>query len=127
MACGQKELVWVTWWTVCWKWIFPYPCKKGGFQERYVYDFDIVRSEWALFRTKYKGCCGNRQFEWTSGFCLFCRGNWDLGPARFTFKSELNSVGVCEIDNIPDWNGPVYLKPGEGPESYFDGSFIRPK
>jgi hypothetical protein len=39
MTCGARETVTVTHWGVCWKWIFPYPCKKTTQETRYHYDF----------------------------------------------------------------------------------------
>ncbi len=122
MACAQLEVRWITWWETCWKWIIPYPCKKGELQERYRYDFSPLNSEFRFFRTHYIGCCDGQQYEWDSGFCLFCRGNGSLGLGTFYFKRPLTPVGECRIDNIPDWDGPVVIRKGlNGPDSFDAG------
>jgi hypothetical protein len=57
MACGVRETVTVTRWGVCWKWIFPYPCKKTTQETRYQYDFRPWRTRfsWSPFRRSGNG------------------------------------------------------------------------
>lgn len=115
MACGEKEIIWVTWREWCWKgwgpFKVPWRCSKGEYLERYRYDFAIVRPHIAFFHTKYEGCCefSAAKFKWTSGFCIFCVGN---GPDYYNvtkyFKNPLIAVGDCDIGRSPVGGVVVY-------------------
>jgi len=98
MACGEKVEIEVTYWSVCWKWIFPYPCKKSKRVTRFKYDFLPWRSRitWP-FRCKYEGCCGTSLYTW-SYWCWWGTGNsaWnEFSPRTRYFSSEQNPTGLC--------------------------------
>ena len=45
MACGERETVTIRYWGVCWRWIFPYPCRKTRQVQKYRYDFRPWRTD----------------------------------------------------------------------------------
>jgi hypothetical protein len=98
MACGERVEVTETYWSVCWKWFVPYPCKKSRTVTRFRYDFLPWRSRitWP-FRCKYEGCCGAFLYRWSYG-CWLGTGNsaWNQFNTRTRyFASEQSSVGDC--------------------------------
>jgi len=125
MACGETEIVWVTWKEWCWKgwgpFKVPWRCTKGEFLERYRYDFAIVRPHLGLFHTKYEACCefAGSKFKWSSSFCIFCEGN---GPDHYNetwyFKNPLTPIGDCDIGHPPFGDFVVYKG---GPEMFSAG------
>lgn len=103
MACGDKVQITVTSWGVCWKAIFPYPCKKTSTQTRYHYLFNPHRSRLAILGKKYQGCCGTDLYEWSEGFAIFGTGNgaWIHQPAEKYLKSPATRVGTCPFTDQP--------------------------
>jgi hypothetical protein len=97
MACGDRVQVTVTSWGVCWKWIFPYPCKKSSTQTRYEYVFNPYRSRFAFFAKHYEGCCGGVLFKWPEGFAIFGTGNgpWVNTPITKLLSSPAEGIGDC--------------------------------
>lgn len=104
MACGDQVEVIETYWSVCWKWIFPYPCKKSRTVVRFRYDFLPWRTRltWP-FRCKYEGCCGARLYRWSNG-CWLGTGNsaWNqFSPLTRYFKTQQSPVGDCPFSDGP--------------------------
>lgn len=104
MACGDRVQVTVTSWGVCWKWIFPYPCKKSSIQTRLHWQFTPSRTRFALFQKKFEGCCAGTLYEWSDGFTLFGNGN---GPwisqtrERFLVDGATTALGNCPFGPPP--------------------------
>ncbi|SFK00917.1 hypothetical protein SAMN05444581_101248 [Methylocapsa palsarum] len=104
MACGQRETITVTHWGVCWKWIFPYPCKKTINVIRYRYDFRPWREKfsWSPFRRSYEGCCGGALFAWSywtwSPFGTVS-GPWVDTTLTYFADSTIGSVENCPFNN----------------------------
>jgi hypothetical protein len=102
MACGERLEVIETYWSVCRKWIFFYPCKKSRTVTRFRYDFLPWRSRitWP-FRCKYEGCCGGLLYRWTYG-CWLGTGNsaWNSLTTRTEyFASKPSQVGDCPFSD----------------------------
>jgi hypothetical protein len=93
MACGWAE--WdETYWTVCWAWIVPYPCRKTRHVRRWCCDFEWIKeTRWFVFCT-LEGCAGGERYRWTA-FCLFLIGTAWFYNVRKCFSSELRPVGEC--------------------------------
>jgi hypothetical protein len=103
MACGERVEITETYWSVCWKWIFPYPCKKSRTKLKFQYDFRPTRTRitWP-FRCKWEGCCGAFLYEWSS-WCWGGSGNsaWDeFNILTRYFDSQLSSIGDCPFSPV---------------------------
>ena len=98
MACGMRETITVSYWSVCWKWGFiPYPCKKTKTEVRYQYDFLPWRTRfsWSPFRRSYEGCCNGALFGWSYWtWSPFGTGNGPWIESTLTYFS-----------NSTDWLG----------------------
>lgn len=106
MACGQRETITVSYWSVCWKWGFiPYPCKKTKTEVKYHYDFLPWRTRfsWAPFRRSYEGCCNGSLFAWSYWtWSPFGTGNgpWITYQTLTYFSdSTIGSTGSCPFRN----------------------------
>ncbi|MCH7964660.1 MAG: hypothetical protein IH852_12070 [Bacteroidetes bacterium] len=81
-------------WTVCWKWIFPYPCKKYRTVTKWCCFFSWIKeTRWGVFCT-LEGCADGQLYKWTA----FCFGL--LGTAYFynltkCFSSAKSPKGSC--------------------------------
>src|SRR6266487_4171914 len=69
-------------WTVCWKWIFPYPCKK----------YRTV-TKWCCFCT-LEGCADNQLYSWTT-FCFNIFGSTTYYNITKCFDSPKTPQGNC--------------------------------
>ncbi len=103
MACDERVEITETYWSVCWKWIFPYPCKKSRTKVKFQYDFRPTRTRitWP-FRCKREGCCGAFLYEWSS-WCWWGSGNsaWDeFNILTRYFDSQLSSIGDCPFSPV---------------------------
>ena len=106
MACGQQETVTVRYWGVCWKWIFPYPCRKTKQVTRYRYDFRPWRTRfsWAPNRRKYEACCGSRLYSWSYWtWNPFGTGNgpWVDTDWLYYSSSPIGTTGDCPFTPPP--------------------------
>ena len=104
-VCAEPVDVVESHWGVCWKWIFPYPCKKSSTVKKYRYDFLPWRTRfsWVPFRCSYEGCCGARLYSWSHG-CWWGSGNgaWNEFSARTEFFDSVQSpVGDCPFTPPP--------------------------
>jgi hypothetical protein len=104
MACGMRETVTVSYWSVCWKWGFiPYPCKKTKTEVRYQYDFLPWRTRfsWSPFRRSYEGCCNGALFGWSYWtWSPFGTGNgpWIQSTLTYFSDSPIGSVTPCPFN-----------------------------
>jgi hypothetical protein len=94
MACGQQTVV-ETYWTVCWKWIFPYPCKKSRTVSRWCCDFAWVEETGYGFFCRLQGCADGQLYKWTA-FCFNIWGTTRYPNIRKCFGSAKTPVGPCE-------------------------------
>ena len=105
MACGERVEVEETYWTWCWAWFVPYPCKKTRRSTKYRYDFLPWRTRitWP-FRCKYEGCCGAYLYSW-SRWCWLGTGNsaWN----EFSARTEFFASTLGSIDDCPFSSGPI--------------------
>lgn len=97
--CEKKR---ISYWTICWKWIFPYPCKKEKEVEFCCYNFDWIKYEGRiLFRCYWQGCEKGVLYKWTT----FCIGSGPPyvppGPTTKCFQYRLKEAGACSIIDIP--------------------------
>ena len=63
-----------TYWTVCWKWIFPYPCRHTRTVKKWEYQFSYLFVSERIFYDDYRGCEFNIQYKWT---------NWHWWPGQY--------------------------------------------
>jgi len=98
-------------WTVCWAWIIPYPCRKT----RKVYCCTgILKTRCYLFFGEKWFCCDRKQHHWWSG--CFGIGSWIQSNARVCKKSRPG-----ESDGCPDTVGEA----PPGSDSYSYNALIR--
>jgi len=83
-----------TYWAVCWKWIFPYPCKKTRTVTKWCYDFSVVHETCRVFSATLYGCERGREYKWTSG----CFGWFDAyyTNKHLCFSKPLDDTGSCQ-------------------------------
>jgi len=98
MACGEKAEVTERYWSVCWKWFVPYPCRKSRTVTKFKYDFFPTRTRvtWP-FRCRYEGCCGASLYSW-SYWCWRGTGNgpWNqLAPVTRYFDDVQYPIDDC--------------------------------
>jgi len=98
MVCGERIQITESYWSVCWKWIFPYPCKKSRTTWKFQYDFRPTRTRitWP-FRCSWQGCCGSTLYEWST-WCWSGSGNsaWDeYNIVTRYFDTQPSSIGDC--------------------------------
>src|SRR5258706_11338572 len=60
----EQRQVAETYWSVCWKWIFPYPCRKTRIVTRWCYDFSYLHVSYRYVYTIYQGCELNILYRW---------------------------------------------------------------
>lgn len=89
---------WRTWtesyWTVCWKWIFPYPCKKYRTVRRWCITFDWVKESRYIFYCSIEGCAGGRRYTY-GAFCFNVFGTAYFYGVTKCFDRELTPSGTC--------------------------------
>ena len=83
-----------SYWTVCWKWIFPYPCKKYRRVTRWCCNFTWIKeTRWFFFCT-LEGCADGQLYKWTGG-CFGLLGSETYFNIRKCFNSAKTPVGRC--------------------------------
>lgn len=93
MACEWQRIE-ETYWTVCWKWIFPYPCRKRRTVTRWCCTFDWVKeTRWFFFCT-LEGCAGGQRYNWTA-FCFNVLGTAWFYNIRLCFSNQMSPSGRC--------------------------------
>ena len=110
MACGQRETVTISYWGVCWKWIFPYPCKKHKQVQKYRYDFRPWRTRFSYspFRRSYEACCGGFLFAWSYWtWSPFGSGNGPWVDTDWLYYSDSVVGGTGEDCPFQPPSGPI--------------------
>ena len=87
----------VRYWTVCWKWIFPYPCRKT--KTKYCCSGMLKVRCYGLFGERWF-CCDSREHHWWS----FC----------FGIGTRINQDRICK-NSIPDESEDCPNLVGEAP------------
>lgn len=83
-----------TYWTVCWAWIFPYPCKKEKRVTKWCYDFTWVIENRYFFFSYLQGCESGIKYSWYAfSFGLF--GQEIYYNVRLCFDNILQPNGKC--------------------------------
>lgn len=92
-------------WTICWKSIFPYPCRKIRTVRKWCCLFSWVKeSRWGIY-CFVEGCANGQRYEW-SGFCFNVFGTEYFYNKQICFDSEKIPSGPCE----PLVIGPVFRR-----------------
>jgi len=83
-----------SYWTVCWKWIFPYPCKKYRTVTRWCCFFSWLKeNRWGFFCT-LEGCADGQLYKWTA-FCFNLFGSQTYYNITKCFDSAKTPQGPC--------------------------------
>jgi hypothetical protein len=82
-----------TYWTTCWWWIFPYPCKRSHVVTKWCCDFKWVKVTKLFFVGFFKGCEGGQLYMWV-GFA-FGLGTTSSTTVHMCFNNPLTPVGTC--------------------------------
>ncbi len=82
----------VSYWTVCWKWIFPYPCKK--YRDEWCYNFKRVKEYRWLFFCYNNGCMDGEKYTWYSP-CVNVFGTETFYNIKLCFKKRKTPSGTC--------------------------------
>lgn len=108
----EKREVNERYWSVCYKWKVPYPCRKTRLVTKWCYDFSFVVISKRGIYTNNWGCEFNNRYKWR---------DWHIVPVGFgdstvyfvemCFKSQRDSDGVCSSATAVD-----YLKRTLGPD-----------
>jgi hypothetical protein len=92
---GERREIVERYWSVCWWYLVPYPCRKTRVVTKWCYDFAfIVVSNRGIF-TDYWGCEFSTRYEWR---------DWHWIPVGFD-DSTLYFVTSC-FDNALEDQGP---------------------
>lgn len=65
----EQKQVQETYWDVCWKWVFPYPCKKTRTVTRWFYHFSWYKEVQYVFYGDITACENGIEYSW-SGLTL---------------------------------------------------------
>jgi hypothetical protein len=103
---GSWQEVSESYWTVCWAWIFPYPCKKYRTVRRYCYHFSYVVHDCYVFFEKLVGCENGRKYEWWDA-CFGFFTNATTTSVRKCFAGPLEDKGPCDPEDAPEGVGGV--------------------
>ena len=83
-----------SYWTVCWKWIFPYPCKKVRTVTKWCYNFRWVREyRWGFF-CYLEGCENGVRYTWYA-FCFNLFGTETYYNIYMCFNNQKQRNGSC--------------------------------
>lgn len=93
MACNWTTIT-ETYWTVCWKWIFPYPCKKSRTLRRWCCDFSWIKETGWFFFSTLEGCSGGVEYNWTAFSFGIVGTHWYFNITK-CFNSPLTASGKC--------------------------------
>lgn len=116
----EQRQITETYWSVCWKWIFPYPCRKTRVVTRWCYDFSFVVVSYHGVYTKYWGCEFNIRYEWLRWELTFRFEDFTLYFITKCFENKLAEKGACSpgpvIAHLRNVLGPDPLKTLRGSE-----------
>ena len=85
-----------SYWTVCWKWIFPYPCKKTEKTTCWCYDFSWYKEYKYVFYNKIVACEAGIEYSWSESCLGFGTGTYYRVKKCFT--SPRSVTGACHDD-----------------------------
>lgn len=110
----EQRQVAETYWSVCWKWIFPYPCRKTRIVTRWCYDFSYLHVSYRYVYTIYQGCELNILYRWRKFELTFRGEDFTLYFYTKCFESLLSAVGQCVpagvIQHLKNVLGPDPIK-----------------
>lgn len=89
----QMETYEETYWTTCWWWIFPYPCKRTHVVTKWCCLFKWVKTKKWVFFAVYEGCEGGQRYMWVGP--AFGIASSSSNNVRVCFNSQLTPVGTC--------------------------------
>lgn len=84
-----------TYWGVCWKWIFPYPCKKSRRVMRWHYHFSYLNVSYRGVRSYYDGCENGLRYRWSKWELTFEFRDFTLYEYDMYFSSQKSDSGPC--------------------------------
>lgn len=96
----QQREVAETYWSVCWKWIFPYPCRKTHIVTRWCYDFSFLHVSYRVFRSVYRGCELNIIYQWSRWEPTGRVEEFTLYFYTKCFKDLLSPGGPCSPEPV---------------------------
>ena len=100
----QKQVT-ERYWSVCWAWIFPYPCRKTRTVTKWCYLFSIWKQTNYLFIARHTACEGDMEYSWWGGG--FGTGTIVHIPQEKCFKSKLDGKKGCSLEGIQvPYDGP---------------------
>jgi hypothetical protein len=109
----QQQIV-ETYWTVCWKWIFPYPCRKTRTVTKWCYDFSYLVVSYRVIYTNYRGCELNISYAWRKWELNGSTEDFILYFITRCFSNLLTAGGSCTpggaIAHLRNVLGPDPLK-----------------
>ncbi len=105
-----------SYWTVCWKWIFPYPCKKYHTVTKWCCFFSWIKETgWGLFCT-LEGCADGQLYNWTA-FCFNIFGTSYYYNITKCFGSAKSPQGSCAPIAIGRAFEKLLQRPPQGAET----------
>ena len=95
----EKREVTERYWSVCWAWIFPYPCRKTRTVTKFCCEFQIVHERCFIFRAVIWGCCDGKEYRWTRG-CFGWFNAFHPGPITVCFNALPDDRGPCTSNSL---------------------------
>jgi hypothetical protein len=92
-----------TYWSVCWKWIVPYPCKKSRTVTKWCYDFSYLTVDYHYVYTNYVGCEFNNLYKWRTWELSFSSGAMTLYFITKCYGSLRPQTGACSNDGAIEY------------------------
>ena len=83
-----------TYWAVCWKWIFPYPCRRRRTVDKWEYNFTWVQEIGYFVRCKLTGCEPPNRYVWWA-WCFNIVGSSYFYNVVKYFDQPLRQEGAC--------------------------------
>ena len=90
----QVEVI-ETYWSVCWAWFVPYPCKKHRTVKKWHYHFDSLVAAYRGIYTNYTGCELNVKYEWTKWEFTFRFEDVQFYGIDMYFDNKMTDSGPC--------------------------------
>jgi hypothetical protein len=84
-----------TYWSVCWKWIFPYPCKKHRTVKKWHYHFDFLVVSYRYVYSNYWGCELGLKYQWRKWELNGSGEDFVLYDYDMYFDSKKSDAGGC--------------------------------
>jgi hypothetical protein len=104
MACGQQS-VYEDYWTICWWFIFPYPCQKTHQVSRWCCTFQWVKEyRWFLWIWN-EACSDGTLYRWSGPGLGF--GSYTYYDQFMCFGRAMEPAGSCGADFGPSSYGLV--------------------